>query len=164
MSHATPRSGKHSHAEEAETSSSHRGVRKGEALPMLLMGVSPMMVSSILTPKTGGQGLTDSWDTMFTRTARRHRDSVRLLPQRTGNDDILVSSEAKPANPPKEAEMPHEIDYQDYQMALQFDKRASRLGALEPLVNALHRRTSPRGRESRSGYRERNREVGPSAL
>jgi len=33
--------------------------------------------------------------------------------------------------------MPHEIDYQDYQMALQFDKRASRLGALEPLVNVL---------------------------
>lgn len=33
--------------------------------------------------------------------------------------------------------MPHEIDYQDYQMALQFDKRASRLGALEPLVHAL---------------------------
>ena len=33
--------------------------------------------------------------------------------------------------------MPHEIDYQDYQMALQFDKRASRLGALEPLVQAL---------------------------
>ena len=30
--------------------------------------------------------------------------------------------------------MVHEIDYQDYQMALQFDKRASRLGALEPLV------------------------------
>ncbi len=33
--------------------------------------------------------------------------------------------------------MAHEIDYQDYQMALQFDKRASRLGALEPLVCAL---------------------------
>jgi len=33
--------------------------------------------------------------------------------------------------------MTHEIDYQDYQMALQFDKRASRLGALEPLVQAL---------------------------
>lgn len=33
--------------------------------------------------------------------------------------------------------MAHEIDYQDYQMALQFDKRASRLGALEPLVQAL---------------------------
>jgi ubiquinone/menaquinone biosynthesis C-methylase UbiE len=33
--------------------------------------------------------------------------------------------------------VPHEIDYQDYQMALQFDKRTSRLGALEPLVNAL---------------------------
>ena len=30
--------------------------------------------------------------------------------------------------------MANEIDYQDYQMALQFDKRASRLGALEPLV------------------------------
>jgi ubiquinone/menaquinone biosynthesis C-methylase UbiE len=33
--------------------------------------------------------------------------------------------------------MAHEIDYQDYQMALQFDKRASRLGTLEPLVQAL---------------------------
>ncbi len=33
--------------------------------------------------------------------------------------------------------MAHEIDYQDYQMALQFDKRASRLGDLEPLVNKL---------------------------
>ena len=33
--------------------------------------------------------------------------------------------------------MPHEIDDQDYQMALQFDKRASRLGALEPLVQSL---------------------------
>jgi ubiquinone/menaquinone biosynthesis C-methylase UbiE len=33
--------------------------------------------------------------------------------------------------------MAHEIDYQDYQMALQFDKRASRLGALEPLVREL---------------------------
>ena len=33
--------------------------------------------------------------------------------------------------------MAHEIDYQDYQMALQFDKRASRLGALEPLVHGL---------------------------
>ena len=33
--------------------------------------------------------------------------------------------------------MANEIDYQDYQMALQFDKRASRLGALEPLVRNL---------------------------
>ncbi len=33
--------------------------------------------------------------------------------------------------------MAHEIDYQDYQMALQFDRRALRLGALEPLVHAL---------------------------
>ncbi|MBN2100049.1 MAG: methyltransferase domain-containing protein [Dehalococcoidia bacterium] len=33
--------------------------------------------------------------------------------------------------------MSHDIDYQDYQMALQFDKRASRLGALEPLVRTL---------------------------
>lgn len=33
--------------------------------------------------------------------------------------------------------MANELDYQDYQMALQFDKRASRLGALEPLVHAL---------------------------
>jgi len=33
--------------------------------------------------------------------------------------------------------MAHEIDYQDYQAALQFDKRASRLGALEPLVHRL---------------------------
>ncbi len=33
--------------------------------------------------------------------------------------------------------MANEIDYQDYQMALQFDKRASRLGALEPLVHTL---------------------------
>jgi ubiquinone/menaquinone biosynthesis C-methylase UbiE len=33
--------------------------------------------------------------------------------------------------------MAHEIDYQDYQMALQFDKRASRLGALEPLVGSF---------------------------
>ncbi len=33
--------------------------------------------------------------------------------------------------------MPSEIDYQDYQMALQFDRRASRLGALEPFVHAL---------------------------
>ena len=33
--------------------------------------------------------------------------------------------------------MANEIDYQDYQMALQFDKRASRLGALAPLVDRL---------------------------
>jgi len=33
--------------------------------------------------------------------------------------------------------MAKEIDYQDYQIALQFDKRASRLGALEPLVHRL---------------------------
>ena len=33
--------------------------------------------------------------------------------------------------------MANEIDYQDYQMALQFDRRASRLGALEPLVRML---------------------------
>ncbi|MDM7999147.1 MAG: class I SAM-dependent methyltransferase [Dehalococcoidia bacterium] len=33
--------------------------------------------------------------------------------------------------------MAHEIDYQDYQAALQFDRRASRLGVLEPLVHAL---------------------------
>ncbi len=33
--------------------------------------------------------------------------------------------------------MANEIDYQDYQMALQFDRRASRLGALEPLVHML---------------------------
>jgi ubiquinone/menaquinone biosynthesis C-methylase UbiE len=33
--------------------------------------------------------------------------------------------------------MANEIDYQDYQMALQFDRRASRLGVLEPLVHRL---------------------------
>lgn len=33
--------------------------------------------------------------------------------------------------------MAGEIDYQDYQMAVQFDRRALRLGALEPLVDAL---------------------------
>lgn len=33
--------------------------------------------------------------------------------------------------------MAGEMDYQDYRMALQFDQRASRLGALEPLVQGL---------------------------
>ena len=33
--------------------------------------------------------------------------------------------------------MANEIDYQNYRMALQFDKRASRLGALAPLVDRL---------------------------
>jgi ubiquinone/menaquinone biosynthesis C-methylase UbiE len=33
--------------------------------------------------------------------------------------------------------MAHDIDYQDYQTALQFDKRASRLGALEPFVRSF---------------------------
>jgi len=52
---------------------------------------------------------------------------------------VVYSSQKEPARqvPHKESEMTHEIDYQDYQMALQFDKRASRLGALEPLVQAL---------------------------
>ncbi len=39
--------------------------------------------------------------------------------------------------------MASEIDYQDYQMALQFDQRASRLGALEPLVRSLVDELSP---------------------
>jgi len=52
--------------------------------------------------------------------------------------DILVSRRVRLANSlQKEPKTANEIDYQDYQMALQFDKRASRLGALEPLVHKL---------------------------
>ncbi len=39
--------------------------------------------------------------------------------------------------------MAGEIDYQDYQAALQFDRRTSRLGALEPLVLGLVNQLGP---------------------